>query len=285
MSDAVKPKPALTIDDQIVLLERRGLLFKHTDEERQFLIENNYYRLNLYFHKLMDSENHFQEGISLALIKNIYETDNFVRRKIFSMLEPIEIGLKTKIAYHLGNKYGSLVFYKKENFDSPKIYDQISNTFYHEITRNQNDFVVNHHYQNYSGYFPIWVIVEYLSFNCISNLFSNLKLEDQKEISKVYYNIDVNYFRKWIHSLSVFRNICAHFSYLFQRIYTVPISFGYDAIKFPNQENRLFGIFYAIKKISPINSFIPFYTNVCRHIGKEKLIEWYNFPGNYIDLL
>jgi len=277
----VELKPALKIEGQLSLLQKKGLIIKDTDEEHLFLRENNYYRLNVYFHLLMDSSDHFPDNLSLLQVKEIYDSDSFLRHQIFSLLEPIEVGIKTKMAYYLGNQYGSSAFYMKEIYKSPWIYDQILNVFWHEISRSEKDPVVAHHYMNYSGYFPIWVIVEYLSFNTISKLFGNLKNDDQKKIAGSFNSINERLFENWIHSLSVCRNICAHFGYLFKRSYAVPIKLGYDKAKFPDQERRLFGIFYAIKKLSNRDLWIRVLKNVYEYFGEERLINWYNFPENH----
>jgi len=49
-------KPALTIDQQLNLLEERGIIIDDKSEAELFLIDNNYYRLNIYFHKTMVSQ-------------------------------------------------------------------------------------------------------------------------------------------------------------------------------------------------------------------------------------
>ena len=55
-------KPALTIDEQIILLKRRGMLFRNEATARDFLFNNNYYRLNIYFHIMMErGKNSFRD--------------------------------------------------------------------------------------------------------------------------------------------------------------------------------------------------------------------------------
>lgn len=271
-------KPSLTIKQQLKLLEDKGLIIDEIDEASQFLSSNNYYRLNVYFHKLMDSKDHFIPGTIFSDIIKIYRNDSYLRQQIFTMLEPIEIDFKSKVAYYLGNTYGSNMFYKKEIYKSSWKFEQTANTFWREISRNDNDAVVLHHYNNYSGYFPIWVIVEYLSFNAVSKYFSNLKESDQKSIAKNGFGINEYFLGNWIHSLSVMRNICAHYGYLFKREYTVPISFGRDSKKYINQGNGLCGIFYCIKKLSTAEKWNEFLTEIFKKTGKDILINHYNFP-------
>jgi abortive infection bacteriophage resistance protein len=284
MSNKIKLKPALTIDQQIELLKSKGLFIDREDEAGRFLLENNYYRLNVYFHKLMDTRDHFKTGTNFSDIINIYNNDSFLRQQLFSLLEPIEINIKSKIAYYLATKYGSDVFYQKEVYKSSQKHDQIFALFQRDISRNENDPVILHHHNQYSGYFPIWVIVEYLSFHTISKYFTCLQVTDRKNIALKGFGINEYYFEKWIHSLSVMRNICAHFGYLYKREYTVPISFGRDSQKYDGLGNTLFGIFYSAKKLSKNDLWNKFFTGILKTLEKETLISDYYFPTDFSSL-
>lgn len=92
--------------------------------------------------------------------------------------------------------------------------------FQKEINRNSRDPRVIHHYSKYGGVFPIWVIVEFLSFNSISKMYNGLLPNIKKTIARNYYSINEEYLSSWLHSVSVLRNICAHYGYLFHRKYT-----------------------------------------------------------------
>lgn len=54
-------KPALTIEQQIYLLQERGMIIDDFGEVKRFLEETNYYRLNIYFHKLMVTPDRFPQ--------------------------------------------------------------------------------------------------------------------------------------------------------------------------------------------------------------------------------
>lgn len=278
MLSIVELKPALTIKQQIELLQSKGLIINNIEDASIFLRDNNYYRLNVYFHKLMNPQDHFIPGTKFSKIVEIYKNDNYLRRNIFSILEPIEIKLKTRIAYFLGSKYGSDAFYRKDIYKSAWMTDQILNIFWKDVSWNKDDPVINHHYTHSYGYFPIWVIVEFLTFNCISKYDSNLQSHDQKIIALESFGINDYYLRNWIHSLSVMRNICAHYGYMYKREYKIPISFGNDSNKYPNYGNTLFGIFYCIRKLVSEDQWDHFYSNVINTVGKQALINDYNFP-------
>jgi abortive infection bacteriophage resistance protein len=84
-------KPALSIQDQIVLLRKRGMIIDSEPTAATFLASNHYYRLNIYFHKLMDSPDHFREGTQFSHVMANYSNDSWLRNKILPVLEPIEI--------------------------------------------------------------------------------------------------------------------------------------------------------------------------------------------------
>lgn len=274
-------KPPLTIDQQINLLKSKGLIIDNLEEAQLFLQDNNYYRLNIYFHKLMDNQDHFQPGITFSRIISICENDSQLRKHIFSILEPIEIKVKTNVAYYLGCHYGSIAFYRKEIYKSPQLHDRLMNSFIKDISYKEKDPVVQHHYQHYSGYFPIWTVVEFLTFNNISLLFNNLQTQDQKRIAIDNFGINEALLTTWIHALVVMRNICAHHGYLYQREYSVPISFGRDSAKYPYLGNTLFGVFYCLEKVSDQKTWSMFYDNLIPVIGEKTLITDYCFPNDF----
>ena len=122
-------KPPLSFDDQLSRLEKRGLIINDYKTAKTFLSENNYYRINIYFHKLMDLTNHFLEGTKLDYVIGVYNNDRWLRSLIFNLLEPIEIKIKTNIAYYLGLKYGSDCFYKDDLFKDQKTQKIILSNF------------------------------------------------------------------------------------------------------------------------------------------------------------
>src|SRR3990172_6042574 len=132
-------KPALTIQDQISLLRKRGINVDDEPFAKNFLLNNQYYRLNIYFHNLMDSPDHFPVGTKFSTLVDIYNNDKWMRNKLHAALEPIEIRIRTLTAYHLGIKYGSGAFYNKTLFSKEEYWQEISLNFKKEIERNRTD--------------------------------------------------------------------------------------------------------------------------------------------------
>lgn len=265
-------KPALSLKDQISLLQKRGVAIKDIYRAEDFLAKNNYYRLNVYFHKFMDKENHFKDGTFFDQIIGIYENDSWLRNKILSILEPLEIKIKTYTAYHLGLTYGADCFYNKDIFINEwNNFLNLHKIFEREISYRNNDPVVIHHKSKYHGIYPIWVIVEFLSFNAISKLYSNLRRHDRKIIAEHVCITSEVYLENWLHCMSVLRNICAHYGYLFRRNYSIkPKLFKEWNLQ---NNNNLFTLFLMIKTLTDNKKWDFFINSI---IEQEKLSEYFS---------
>lgn len=276
-------KPALSVNDQIALLQQRGMIFADTSVVNFFLLSNNYYRLNIYFHKFMDCPDHFRSGTQFEHIIEIYKNDQWLRNKILTVLEPIEIKIKTQIAYYLGLTYGPNCFYRADIYKQEDICGILLENFEKEINRNKEDPVVYHHNVNYEGNFPIWVIVEFLSFNTISKFFSKLQEKDKKCIATAAYNLNEYFLGQWLHVLSVLRNICAHYGYLYLRTYSVrpklSQSFRWDQ----NKNTRLFAMFLVIRRLSESAKWQTFIQEVGNkeQVTPSFLLRDYGFPRDW----
>jgi len=275
-------KPALTIDEQIKVLRSRGLIIENLEETKFFLQSNQYYRLNIYFHQFMDVDNHFKEQTNFKQIQGCYLNDRWLRNKILLLLEEIEVKAKTQIAFYLGTRYGSNAFYKKDLYKVTSYQDQIVKAFNLEILRNKKDPVILHHIQKYSGKFPIWVIVEYLTFNSISKYFSNLQEKDKIKITKEGFNLHEKLYENWLHALSVLRNICAHYGYLYRREYTVrpkiAREFGWDE----KRNNELFALLLVTQRLCEKRSWEKFLIELKNRTQDNEFFSLsdYGFPGN-----
>ena len=65
------------------------------------------------------------------------------------------------------------------------------------------------HYTTNYGYVPFWVVVKVLSFGLISELFTIMKKDDQKEVAEVF-GVPVEALLTYFPILANFRNLCAH---------------------------------------------------------------------------
>ena len=66
--------------------------------------------------------------------------------------------------------------------------------------------------------YPVWVIVEVLTFDQVSMMYRNLLPEDRAAIAREFYGISSReYIENWTHCAVVARNIAAHGSRFYHR--------------------------------------------------------------------
>ena len=250
-------KPALTYDEQINKLKfDHNLVISDVNFAKDILKKVNYYRLSGYGIGLKKSDNkeHYKDNITIEHLFELYCFDSQFKNNLIKTIEQIEIELRTQIAYHLSVKYGPDVLMNEDYFskilnkDGQTIYSIVINNLNKEITRQKNKPFVKHHLEKYGGNFPIWVSVELMSFGNLSSLFSILIDEDQKKISE-YYNTEPIYLKNWILCLVEVRNICAHYT----RLYNMPLKTNprlyNENKKYKTKQNKIFPILLIIKRI------------------------------------
>jgi abortive infection bacteriophage resistance protein len=66
---------------------------------------------------------------------------------------------------------------------------------------------------------PLWMMIEVLSFGQVSMFFDNLKTSQQKVISQKF-SLPPQSMASWLASLAYTRNLCAHYSRLWNRHFT-----------------------------------------------------------------
>ncbi len=100
-------KPAISIDQQIELLQQRGLIISNTKLAYEYLSHFNHYRLGEYWYVMQnDKENHvFKPNSKFEDVIALYNFDAELRLLLFEVIEKIEISLRTKMIYHLSHEF------------------------------------------------------------------------------------------------------------------------------------------------------------------------------------
>ncbi|MGX7072521.1 Abi family protein [Helcococcus kunzii] len=290
-------KKALSYDQQIErLIKDHNLKIEDKDRAIKILKTVNYYRLSGYGIGLKSKLNkeHYIKDISLNHLFKLYCFDSQFKNNLIRTIEQIEIQLRKQIAYHIAMKYGpgglmnESNFIHKTNKNNVSIYSIISNNLEKEIYRQKKSPFVKHHIKKYNSKFPIWVSVELMSFGTLSSLFSILQNEDQKEISNLY-NTDSNHLKNWILCLVEVRNICAHYT----RLYNMPLkqtpNLYKENEKYKGNINKIFPILLILKRMLNSNEQ---WESLLKDIKKtfEKYdgyfkLSFMNFPDNWYDIL
>lgn len=221
-------KPHRTYSDQVQLLLSRGLTISDKDAAESFLRNVNYYRLSAYsrVYYRTQTEEIFSPGATFDQIRGLYEFDRELRRLIVAALEPIEVSVRTALAYHLGLKYGAFAHRDPKNFkDHPSLrYSAWLDTVVNETARS-NELFVQHFENTYREFpiLPVWAVVEIMSFGTLSKMFQLLQTADRQALA-LPYGIHQDVLGSWLHTIVYARNICAHHGRLWDREFRVPFA-------------------------------------------------------------
>ena len=261
-------KPPLTVDEQIELLESRGLLINDKDFARQKLSNINYYRLSAYmlpFQKPNNPNHEFKDDTSFENIVNLCAFDRAFRVLVFDIIERVEVALRTQIIYQFAMSKGgywfedSSLYHNRDNFS--KNLDKLDD----EIGRS-NEVFIKHYKGKYTNPErpPAWMTLEVSSMGLLSQTFRNLKMSDEKKDIGKHFGIHPFVLESWMQSLAFIRNVCAHHGRLWNRVLTLQPTMPsrtqnvwLSSIVFDNK--RLYGflsaMLYLLKTIDPNTTF------------------------------
>ena len=281
-------KPPTTYSEQINILRSRGCLIKDENACEKILREINYYRLTAYFLPFRQSDNSYADGTTIERVYRIYEFDRLLRSMLLSVIEEVEIFLRTQLAYYHAHKYGAIGYQNPANFNQRHKEETFKNLWQTEIQRNQDVLFVKHYQQKYGGIFPIWVLVELFSFGMLSHFYSDLKLADQRLIANNEFGVRNNELASWLRCCTDLRNICAHYGRLYYRVFSaVPVSNSKEP--FPTNR-RLFSnilmLKYLYQDFEKWNySFIPKISALIEEYQTDISLDHIGFPNNWEDIL
>ena len=206
-----------TIDQQIDIFKKKGLIIDDEVMAKDILLKENYFFLNGYRHIFMNSptDRTFISGSTFSELYAVFCFDRYSRNILFKNLLIIENRLKSVISYQLSKKYG----YKEKDYLNPRNFTRdpekkrrvkdVIEKMKRQIRINTGRHNATMHYLKNYGYIPLWILVKVLSFGMVCELYSIMTDEDKLEVSSVF-NLTVEQLEDFLPILSNYRNLCAH---------------------------------------------------------------------------
>ena len=259
------------LDEQIEILEHKGMVVNDENYAKHILLRENYFFLNGYRHPFMKSHNdrNFLEGTKFEEMYSLFLFDRSIRNVLFKYILVIENNLKSITSYQLSKKYG----YRERDYLKPKNFTQhpdrqrqlndLLKKMKRQIRVNGSQHTATLHYVSNYGYIPLWILVKVLSFGIVSEMYSVLKADDQKEIAKVY-GIEVDDFATYLPILANYRNLCAHEDILYENKTQKEIddTIYHQILKIPKEDgeyiygkNDLFALVIIMKQMLQTEEF------------------------------
>ena len=213
-------KQPLTLTEQVQRIKENGFIVDNDDELKNILSNVNYYRLRGYW-LTFETEDVVTEGTNFQEVLDVYIFDMKLRHWLLSVIEPIEVKLRTQFAYVLAHSHGSSALNNADLFTNPHAYSKCMKSLEREVERAKKNKVpfVMHNLETY-GDLPIWASVELMSFGTLSRFYGILQPDLQAKIAHEF-GVNKKYLVSWFHHLSTVRNICAHHGRFYNRVMAI----------------------------------------------------------------
>ena len=296
----------LTKDKLLKKLKDDKLIIENDNYAIRYFNEVGYYKLiNGYKHCFKIHENGIEQSeylpnTTFEHIISLYTFDFKLRNLIFSNICIIENMLKSQISESFSKRYGTKdkEYFIESNFkpdsdfyikelniiDDKYSFKTIKDGIFEKVNKNsihKNKSIIN--YSN-KGYYPLWVLLNIMSFGETCIFYKKLYNEIQIEIGK-FFNLSLSTMHSYLSHLVLFRNACAHNEVIFDFKTTNRIKinqaetritdiYNYLNIKknkynsYSNGTNNLLSIFIVFKLLLPKTAFTNFKKKFFQYLDK-----------------
>ena len=241
-------KPAITPEQQLSLLEERGLLIIDRPRALAFLQSVSFFRLTPYMRPFQKNTQHnFIDGTGFRQLADLYDFDRRLRLLVIDAIERAEVAIRGHISNHMGTNYGSHWYLEPLYFKNQAQHDRLLE----EIKRKQDNELRDYHrecsrieklntdtarktqlkqkrqQESYARHYaltyqtpelmPNWAMVEEITLGTLSHLYKNLSKDSDKKAIARGLGLEAPILESWLHTLTIVRNICAHHSRLWNR--------------------------------------------------------------------
>ena len=286
-----------TTDEQIEILKSRGLLISNEDKAKKFLMRNNYYRISGYSLTLR-SHDVFYPSTDFQNIIDIYEFDHKLRHILLKYIDIIENTVKSIYAHEFTRVHGPIGYRNSSYFTDFREYSRIfAKSENQKDRRHAHEAFLKHYLDELHEDVPFWAYVELFTISDISCLFAiseeTLKSEVAKKMGLTNSN-RAELLGKFMHSMTIIRNLCAHGSRVYNRLFEQKPSLNKKELKLLRvsldgiKDNaHLFGFILIMKKLLKITDF----TSMLDEIKTLNLIypfvdmKYYGFCDDWENLL
>lgn len=300
-----------TLDEQISILQSKGLIISDKENTKNILLRENYFFISGYRLLFMESMTNklFLPGTTFEELYSMFQFDRHIRNIIFKNILIIENNIKSILSYNLSNEYGIREdeYLNPQNFVSDRKrkrqVDDLIRKMKRQIRINGNQHEATLHYLKNYGYVPLWIAVKVLSFGIVSELFQILKVNDQDNVARDFSSTK-ELLSVYLPILANFRNLCAHEDILYNHhaqrdIEDTNYHHLLDISKVNGEyiygKNDLFAIIIILKQLLRKDDFfllmsefeyeIQVLSDRLKTISIEKVLDRMGFPKNYGEIV
>ncbi len=246
-------KFATDVEEQIDLLESRGMTINDKEKAKECLLDIGYFRLGFYWFPFEESyprkvnrTHKFKEGTNFDYALRLYYFDCDLRNIFLKYINRIEINFRTKLIYYASNRYKQDPFWYQDSKYVNKAFLEGDVMAKAMKDASKEDVIIHDMKTHKRNVSPAWKAMEFFSFGATISLYDNLTEGPLKcKISNLYGIPSPNNFLSYIDTVRKLRNYCAHGKVLFDKNLPEAISNG-PLGYLGNSKNQLFGAYRVL---------------------------------------
>jgi len=218
----VYAKTPLTIPQQVEHLQQRGLHIPDTARAQLVLRRVGLYRLKGFLLPYKTPAG-YVPGTSFADAERLMKLDGALRLHVLGAMQTVEVGVRQAIVQWMLERHGLRWYADPVHFHEPNGYFDHTE-FLSKVTEEFSrmpELFVGHYRERYDLDVPppIWMIAETMSLGGWSRLFAALRSQEDRDGIAGLLGVRASTFTSWLHALTVMRNVCAHQSRLYDRVF------------------------------------------------------------------
>jgi abortive infection bacteriophage resistance protein len=250
-------KPAVTVEQQLEILERRGLSVRQPARAKRFLEVVSFFRLSIYMRPFQipgNIDHLFKANTEFKQIFALYGFDRELRLLVIDAIERVEVAVRATLNNHMSCKYqtdtlqsGSHWYLNNalfnQRYDHQRLINDLEGKQAKEALQLERDIqkinrsnatsqikrqriaqrtkenYLRFYQQNYQtpSLIPGWAMTEELTLGSLSHMYQGLKKDADRKAIAKRFDVPHEVLASWLHTLNFVRNCCAHHSRLWNR--------------------------------------------------------------------
>ncbi|MFC4456571.1 Abi family protein [Deinococcus sonorensis] len=218
----VYTKTPLTLPEQVQHLHSKGLLIPDVPHAERVLRRVGLYRFKGFLLPYKTSLG-YRSGTSFADVERLMTVDAELQLHVLKAMQTVEVGVRQAIVQFMIERHGLRWYADSGHFHDPNEFFNHAE-FLVKVTEEFDrmpELFVGHYRERYELGVPppIWMIAETMTLGGWSKLFAALRSQEDKDGIAALLNVRASTFTSWLHALTVVRNVCAHQSRLYDRVF------------------------------------------------------------------
>ena len=285
-----------SLDEQIAILNSRGLNIPDEAAAKQFLYQNNYYRVSGYSLTLRKHDV-FAKSATFQNIVDIYDFDHELRHILLKYIEIIEVAVKSIYSHEFTKVHGATGYLDASHFSNPsKHADILANAETQKARRLPHEAYLKHFVEELKQDVPLWAYVDLLTISDISFLYAISESAIKTAVANALGITKQGDYLvgRFMHSMTIIRNLCAHGSRLYNRLFEQKPNLNKKELALLRKDAtgtvdnaHLFGFILIMRRLLSAEDFQALKAEIIVLMIKISFVEmkYYGFPDNWQNLI